>query len=40
MERQNMESRGLEAYCRGGQGPPQALVPSGWKELLPELTLV
>jgi len=29
MERQSKESRGLEAYCRGGQGPPQAVAPSG-----------
>jgi len=29
MERQNKESMGLEAYCRGGQGPPRAVAPSG-----------
>jgi len=29
MERQREESRGLEAYCRGGQGPPRAVAPSG-----------
>ena len=23
------ESRGLEAQCRGGQGPPRAVAPSG-----------
>ena len=27
MERQRKESRGLEAYCKGGQGPPRAVVP-------------
>jgi hypothetical protein len=37
MERQSKESRGLEAYCRGGQDPPQAVAPFGRKE---ELTLV
>ena len=29
MERQSKESRGLEAHCRGGQGPPRAVAPSG-----------
>ena len=29
MERQSKESRGLEAHCRGGQGPPRAVEPSG-----------
>jgi len=29
MERQSKESRGLEAYRRGGQGPPPAVAPSG-----------
>jgi hypothetical protein len=27
MERQSKGSRGLEAYCKGGQGPPQAVAP-------------
>jgi hypothetical protein len=27
MERQNKGSRGLEAYCKGGQGPPRAVAP-------------
>jgi hypothetical protein len=27
--RDSKESRGLEAYCRGGQGPPWALTPFG-----------
>jgi hypothetical protein len=27
MERQSKESRGLEAHCRGGQGPPWAVAP-------------
>jgi hypothetical protein len=27
MERQSKESRDLEAYRRGGQGPPRAVVP-------------
>ena len=27
--RDSKESRGLEAYCRGGQGPFRAVVPSG-----------
>jgi hypothetical protein len=29
MERQSKELRNLEAYCRGGQGPPQAVAPFG-----------
>ena len=29
MERQSKEPRDLEAYCRGGQGPPRAVAPSG-----------
>ena len=29
MKRQSKESRGLETYCRGGQGPPRAVAPSG-----------
>ena len=29
MERESKESRGLEAHCRGGQGPPRAVAPSG-----------
>jgi hypothetical protein len=28
MEGQSKRSRGLEAYCKGGQGPPGAVVPS------------
>ena len=28
-ERESKEPRGLEAYCRGGQGPPRAVAPSG-----------
>ena len=27
MERQRKGSRGLEAYCKGGQGPPRAVAP-------------
>jgi len=27
MERQSKGSRGLEAYCNGGQGPPRAVAP-------------
>ena len=27
MERQSKKSRGLEAYCKGGQGPPRAVAP-------------
>ena len=27
--RESKESRGLEAYRRGGQGPPRAVAPSG-----------
>ena len=26
-ERENKGSRGLEAYCKGGQGPPRAVAP-------------
>jgi hypothetical protein len=29
MERQSKEPRSLEAYCRGGQGPPWAVAPFG-----------
>ena len=28
MERQSKGSRGLEAYGKGGQGPPRAVAPS------------
>jgi len=34
MERQSKESRGLEAYCKGGQGPPRAVAPPKKKKLL------
>jgi hypothetical protein len=34
MERQSKESRSLEAYCRGGQGPPRAVAPFGRKEYI------
>jgi hypothetical protein len=27
LERQSKGSRGLEAYCQGGQGPPRAVAP-------------
>jgi len=27
MERQSKGSRGQEAYCKGGQGPPRAVAP-------------
>ena len=27
MERQSKGPRGLEPYCKGGQGPPQAVAP-------------
>ena len=26
--RESKESRGLEAYCTGGQGPPRVVAPS------------
>jgi len=26
-ERESKGSRGLEAYCKGGQGPPRAVAP-------------
>jgi hypothetical protein len=29
VERQSKEPRSLEAYCRGGQGPPRAVAPFG-----------
>jgi hypothetical protein len=29
MEGQNNEPRSVEAYCRGGQGPPRSVVPFG-----------
>ena len=28
MERQSKGPRDLEAYCRGGQGPPRAVAPT------------
>ena len=31
-ERQSKGSRGLEAYCKGGQGPPRAVAPSKKKK--------
>ena len=34
MERQSKESRGLEAYCKGGQGPPGAAAPPKKKNAL------
>ena len=33
MERQSKGSRGLEAYCKGGQGPRRAVAPSKKKNL-------
>jgi hypothetical protein len=42
MERQSKEPRSLEAYCRGGQGPPRAVAPFGGVEdstkILPTVT--
>ena len=32
MERQSKGPRGLEAYCKGGQGPPRAVAPSKKKK--------
>jgi hypothetical protein len=32
MEIKNKESRSLEAYCRGGQGPRRAVAPFGWMD--------
>ena len=32
MERQSKGSRGLEAYCKGGQGPPRTVAPSKKKK--------
>ena len=32
MERKSKGSRGLEAYCKGGQGPPWAVAPSKKKK--------
>jgi hypothetical protein len=32
MERQSKGLRGLEAYCKGGQGPPRAVAPSKKKK--------
>jgi hypothetical protein len=33
MERQSKESRDLEAYRRGGQGPPRAVTPFKKKKI-------
>jgi hypothetical protein len=32
MEGQSKGSRGLETYCKGGQGPPRAVAPSKKKK--------
>jgi ribosomal protein L12E/L44/L45/RPP1/RPP2 len=32
MERESKGSRGLGAYCKGGQGPPWAVAPSKKKK--------
>ena len=32
IERQTKGSRGLEAYCKGGQGPPRAVAPAKKKK--------
>jgi hypothetical protein len=32
MERYSKGSRGLEAYCKGGQGPPRAVTPQKKKK--------
>jgi hypothetical protein len=32
MEGQSKGSRGLEVYCKGGQGPPRAVAPSKKKK--------
>jgi len=38
MERLSKGSRGLEAYCKGGQGPPWAVAPPKKKtKTVPEL---
>jgi hypothetical protein len=34
MERQSKERRGLESHCRGGQGLPRAVAPSGRNVLI------
>ena len=34
MERQSKGSRGLEAYCKRGQGPRRAVAPSKKKKYL------
>jgi hypothetical protein len=38
--RESKESRSLEAYCRGGQGPPRAVAPFGmeWNPVINENT--
>jgi len=40
MERQSKGLRGLEAYCKGGQGPPRAVVPSKKKKIKPNILLL
>jgi len=40
MEKQSKGSRGLEAYCKGGQGPPQAVAPSKKKKRRSKSVLV
>jgi len=34
MERQSKGSRGLQAYCKGGQGPLRAVAPPKKKKML------
>jgi len=34
--RDSKGSRGLEAYCKGGQGPPRAVGPSEKKKIRPK----
>ena len=34
MERQSKGSTGLEAYCKGGQGPPRAVAPPKKKKIV------
>ena len=40
MEGQSKGSRGLEAYCKGGQGPPRAAAPSKKKKSHPPVLLI
>ena len=40
MERQSKGSRDLEAYCKGGRGPPRAVAPPKKKGMNSKLSAI